>query len=150
MYGLPQASILANQLLDKHLATKGYYQCQHTTGPWRHVWSNITFCLVVDNFSIKVTTMHNMKHLTNALKEHYTATVDMMGSLFWGINSVRIMFKDTLIGTCLATSTKPSQNTSTPNLSLPSMLPTKQPQSNMAQEIRGWRLTPHNYSPQKK
>jgi hypothetical protein len=30
MYGLPQAGILANQLLEKRLAAKGYYQFQHT------------------------------------------------------------------------------------------------------------------------
>jgi hypothetical protein len=30
MYGLPQASILANKLLEKCLAIRGYYQCQHT------------------------------------------------------------------------------------------------------------------------
>ncbi len=32
MYGLPQAGILANQLLEKRLAKKRYYQCQHTPG----------------------------------------------------------------------------------------------------------------------
>ncbi len=34
MYGLPQAGILANQLLEKGLAAKGYYQYQHTPGLW--------------------------------------------------------------------------------------------------------------------
>ena len=77
MYGLPQAGFLANQLLEKRLATKGYYQCQHTPGLWCHVWKNITFCLVVDDFGIKVTNMHNMDHLINALKEHYTVAVNM-------------------------------------------------------------------------
>jgi hypothetical protein len=38
MYGLPQAGIIANQLLKKRLSKKGYYQCQHTPGLWRHVW----------------------------------------------------------------------------------------------------------------
>ncbi len=36
IYGLPQAGILANQLLEKCLTTKVYYQCQHTPGLWRH------------------------------------------------------------------------------------------------------------------
>jgi hypothetical protein len=82
MYGLPQAGILANQLLEKCLAIKGYYQCQHTPGLWHHVWQNITFCLVVHNSGIKVTNMHDMDHLVNALKEHYTMAIDMTGSLF--------------------------------------------------------------------
>jgi hypothetical protein len=86
MYGLPQAGILTNQLLEKCLATKGYYQCQHTPGLWHHVWQNITFCLVVDDFGINVTNMHNMDHLINALKEHYTLAVNMTGSLFCSIH----------------------------------------------------------------
>eukprot|EP00804_Cyclotella_cryptica_P012506 CCRYP_017700-RA/>CCRYP_017700-RA protein AED:0.42 eAED:0.36 QI:0/0/0/1/0.66/0.25/4/0/397 len=53
MYGLPQAGILANKLLEKRLAKAGYYQCQHTPGLWRHVWRPITFCLVVDDLASK-------------------------------------------------------------------------------------------------
>ncbi len=44
------------------------------------------FCLVVDDFGIKVTSMHDMDHLVNALKEHYTVAIDMMGSLFCSIH----------------------------------------------------------------
>jgi hypothetical protein len=82
MYGLPQAGILANQLLEKRLAAKGYYQCQHTPGQWRHMWWSITFCLVVDNFGIKVTNMANFEHLKMALEEHHTIAVNYKGSLF--------------------------------------------------------------------
>ena len=32
MYGLPQAGILANNLLAKRLSKAGYYQCQFTLG----------------------------------------------------------------------------------------------------------------------
>ena len=32
MYGFPQAGILANKLLKKHLAKKGYYELPHTPG----------------------------------------------------------------------------------------------------------------------
>jgi hypothetical protein len=38
MYGLPQAGIIANQLLTKRLQPHGYYQCRHTPGLWRHLW----------------------------------------------------------------------------------------------------------------
>ena len=85
MYGLPQAGIIANQLLEKRLSEKGYYQCQHTPGLWRHVWRSIVFCLVVDNFGIKVTNMDDMHHLTSALEEHYKVAVDWKGSLFCGV-----------------------------------------------------------------
>jgi hypothetical protein len=36
MFGLPQAGIIANQLLTKRLQPHGYYQCRHTPGLWRH------------------------------------------------------------------------------------------------------------------
>jgi hypothetical protein len=62
-----------------------HYQCQHTPGLWCHIWWNITFCLVVDVFGIKVTNMHDMDNLVNALKEHYTVADDMTSSLFCGI-----------------------------------------------------------------
>ena len=85
MYGLPHAGILANQLLEMRLAKKGHYQCQHTPGLWRHVWRSIIFCLVVDNFGIKVTHKSDMIHLKEALDEHYTVAVDWEGTLFCGV-----------------------------------------------------------------
>ncbi len=60
------------------------------------------------------------------------------------------MRKDTLIATCLAVSTKPSQSTNTPNWSLPNMLPLRRHQSNMVHRFRGWSSTPHNPSPQRR
>jgi hypothetical protein len=49
------------------------------------MWRSIMFCLVVDNFGIKVTNMANFKHLKKALEEHYTIAVDYKGSLFCGV-----------------------------------------------------------------
>jgi len=83
MYGLPHADILANQLLEKCLSAKGYYQCQHTPGLWRHDQRSIDFCLVVDDFGIKVTHMDDMHHLKTALEE--PVAVDWKESLFCGI-----------------------------------------------------------------
>jgi hypothetical protein len=85
MYGLPQAGIIAIQLLKKRLSEKGYYQCQRTPGLWRHVWRSIIFCLIVDDVGIKVTNMDNIHHLTSALEEHYKVAVDWKGSLFCGV-----------------------------------------------------------------
>jgi hypothetical protein len=36
VYGLKQAGLLSNQLLQKHLAPFGYYPAQHTPGLWYH------------------------------------------------------------------------------------------------------------------
>jgi hypothetical protein len=43
------------------------------------------FCLVVNNFGIKVTHMDDMHHLKKALEEHYTVAVDWKGSLFCSV-----------------------------------------------------------------
>ena len=38
MYGLPQARLLVNKLLEQQLTARGFYQCQFTLGFWCHVW----------------------------------------------------------------------------------------------------------------
>jgi hypothetical protein len=86
MYGLPQAGILANKLLEQRLNARGYYHCQHTPGLWRHVWRDIIFCLIVDDFGIKTTSRDHIIHLKENLEKHYTVTTDWDGSLFCGIN----------------------------------------------------------------
>ncbi len=86
MYGLPQAGILANKLLKQRLNAKGYYHCQHTLGLWCHLWHDIIFCLVVDDFGIKTTSREHVLDLKTALEEHYTFAMDWNGSLFCSIN----------------------------------------------------------------
>eukprot|EP00957_Ditylum_brightwellii_P048466 3677640-Ditylum_brightwellii.AAC.1 len=53
MYGLPQAGILANRLLTKRLATKGYRPCHHTPGLWKHDLRPVWFSLAADDVGIK-------------------------------------------------------------------------------------------------
>jgi hypothetical protein len=53
MYGLPQADILANELLQHNLAKDGYRPTQHTHGIWTHDTCPISFSLVVDDFGVK-------------------------------------------------------------------------------------------------
>jgi hypothetical protein len=86
VYGLSQAGILANKLLEQQLNAKGYYHYMHTPGLWHHMWQDISFCLVVDNFGIKSTSRDHVLHLKTTLEEHYTVTMDWDGSLFCGIN----------------------------------------------------------------
>jgi hypothetical protein len=54
MYGLKQAVLLANQLLQTRLAPFGYYQAHHTPGLWLHKTQPISFTLVVDDFAIVI------------------------------------------------------------------------------------------------
>ena len=37
VWGLPQAGILANKLLQQRLLPHGYYECKHTPGLWQHL-----------------------------------------------------------------------------------------------------------------
>ena len=53
MYGLPQAGILANQLLKKRLAVHNYYEVPHTPGLFTHKTRPIWFTLTVDDFGVK-------------------------------------------------------------------------------------------------
>ena len=53
MYGLPQAGLIAQQLLEKRLNKEGYRQSEVVPGLWTHDWRPITFSLVVDDFGVK-------------------------------------------------------------------------------------------------
>jgi len=86
MYGLPQAGIVANKDLQKHLQPFGYHSVPHTPGLWKHNTRNITFALVVDDFAIKYTNQHDLQHLQNALQQRYTITIDMDAKLYCGIH----------------------------------------------------------------
>ncbi len=85
MYGLPQAGILANQLLTKRLAPHGYEQSRHTLGLWRHKWRPILFSLVVDNFGIKYVGKQHADHLIQAIEQDYEFSKDWAGQLYCGI-----------------------------------------------------------------
>ena len=76
MYGLPQAGILANQLLRKRLEPHGYYEVKHTPGLWKHESLPIQFTLVVDDFGVKYVGKENAMHLINALKQAYEVETD--------------------------------------------------------------------------
>jgi hypothetical protein len=76
MYGLPQAGIIAQELLQERLAKVGYYQRKIIPGLWTHITKKTCFTLVVDDFAIKYTNLDNAKHLIDALKKDYVITID--------------------------------------------------------------------------
>jgi hypothetical protein len=85
VWGLPQAGILANKLLQKRLAPLGYYKCKNTPGLWKHTLQPISFTLIVDNFGVKYECKKDIDHLIKALKTKYTLTEDWMNNLYCGI-----------------------------------------------------------------
>jgi hypothetical protein len=76
MYGLKQAGLLANQLLQTRIAPFGYYPARHTPGLWLHKTRPIYFTLVVDDFSVKYVGKKHAEHLPNALLQTYELKTD--------------------------------------------------------------------------
>ncbi len=72
MYGLPQAGIIAQDLLTKQLNKAGYCQSKITPVYWQHDWRPISFTLVVDDFGVKYVNKDNIGHLISSLSQDYT------------------------------------------------------------------------------
>jgi hypothetical protein len=85
MYGLPQAGIIAQELLKERLAEYGYHQSKIIPGLWTHKTRPTTFTIVVDDFAIKIMSEKDVDHLINALKKHYTITVDKEATKYIGL-----------------------------------------------------------------
>jgi hypothetical protein len=85
MYGLKQAGLLANQLLQKRLKPFGNCPERHTPGLWLHNTKQTAFSLVVDDFAVKYVTKSDANHLCDALLQHYEITTDWEGTVYSGI-----------------------------------------------------------------
>jgi hypothetical protein len=82
MYDLPQASIIAQELLTKHLHKAGYLQSTITPGYWHHDWGPISFNLVVNNFGVKYINKYNVDHLMSILKQDYKINTNWEGTRY--------------------------------------------------------------------
>jgi hypothetical protein len=85
MYGLPQSGILAQELLEKRLAAKGYHQSKITPGYWTHEWRPISFSLVVDDFGVKYVGEEHAQHLLDSIQEHYKCKAEWDGGRYLGL-----------------------------------------------------------------
>jgi hypothetical protein len=85
MYGLPQAVILLNELLQRNLAKDGYRPTQHTHGLWKHDTRPILFLLVVDDFGVKYVGCEHAEHLMECIKKNYNISSDWKGSAYCGL-----------------------------------------------------------------
>ncbi len=65
-YGLPQAGLLANNLLREGLEEEGYYEAHSTPGLWKHKWCPIQFCLIVDDFGTEYMGIEHFNHLSTS------------------------------------------------------------------------------------
>ncbi len=85
MYGLPQAGIIAQNLLTKRLHRAGYQQSKITPEYWRHDWRPISFALVVDDFGVKYINKEDVVHLASVLKQEYEINIDWEGTGYLGL-----------------------------------------------------------------
>ncbi len=76
VWGLLQAGILANKLLQKGVASHGYFECIKTPSLWQHAWCPIQFTLAVDNFGVKYVGKEHVDHLIQCIKEKDKLTKD--------------------------------------------------------------------------
>ena len=84
MYGLPQAGIIAQQLLEERLGKHGYHQSKTTPGLWKHDTRPIDFSLVVDDFGVKYVGEQNVQHLIDTVRQYYKCSCDWNGERYCG------------------------------------------------------------------
>jgi hypothetical protein len=103
MYGLKQAGLLANQLLQTRLAPFGYYPARHTQGIWLHKTRPISFTLGVDDFAVKYIGKQHAEHLRNALLQNYELATDWSATVYSGMTLKWIATKAYATSPCLDT-----------------------------------------------
>ena len=82
--GFPQAGFHANQQLVYHLSQHGYYQTS-TPSLFRHISSEIAFCLVVDDFGIKYRCIDDFHKLVDCLALLYHVKAQPIATTFLGL-----------------------------------------------------------------
>jgi hypothetical protein len=87
MYGLKQAGLLVNKLVQTCLAPFGYYPARHTPGLWLHKTRPISSTLVVDDFEVKYVGNQHTEHLRNAVLQTYELTTDWTAAVYSGMTS---------------------------------------------------------------
>jgi hypothetical protein len=85
MYGLPQAGIIAQELLTKRLKEHGYSQSEITPGLWKQEWRPITFSLVDDDFGVKYVGEGHAQHLLQTIQKYYQCSVEKEGERYCGL-----------------------------------------------------------------
>jgi hypothetical protein len=85
MYGLPQAGIIAQELLAKRLKEHSYTQSKITPGLWTHEWHPITFSIIVDDFRVKYIGEEHPQHLLQMMQKYYMCSFEKEGERYCGL-----------------------------------------------------------------
>jgi hypothetical protein len=89
MYGLPQAGIIAQELLAKRLKEHGYSQSKTMPSLWKHEWRPIIFSLVVDDFGVKYVGKEHAQHLLQMVQKYYKCLLKEEGEQYCGLTIKR-------------------------------------------------------------
>jgi hypothetical protein len=81
-YGLPQAGILAHNLLRSRLEAKGFYEAASTPSLWHPKWRPIQFCLIVDDFGVEYVGLEHFNYLLGILKIFHGMQYNMASNKF--------------------------------------------------------------------
>ena len=106
MYGLPQAGLIANKLLEKRLNKHGYWQSKLMPGLWNHNTRPIQFTLVVNDFGVKYVGEDHVHHPQQVLKQHYNIKSDWSGQRYIGITLPETISDDRYTSQCPGTPQK--------------------------------------------
>ena len=79
IYGLKQATVLADHQLATYIRTAAYQAIMESTSMWKYATKYTIFCLYVDDFGVKYFNKEDAKHLLDTLGQHYKYTVDWAG-----------------------------------------------------------------------
>ncbi len=82
MYGLPQAGIIAQELLAKKLKEHGYSQSETTPGLWKYEWCPVWFSLVVDDFGVKYIGKEHAQHMLQTVQKYYKCLFEPEGERY--------------------------------------------------------------------
>ena len=85
IYGLPQAGLLANIKLTKHLAKHDYHPKKYTPDLWKHESKQVSVTLIVKNFFIKYTRKEDADHVMAVLKKQYIISEEWYAKLYCGV-----------------------------------------------------------------
>jgi hypothetical protein len=85
MYGLPQAGILTNKLLQQNLVRDGYRPTTHTHDLRTRDTRPISFLLVVDDFRVKYVGREHSEHLMTCSKKEYNISSNWNGTAYCGL-----------------------------------------------------------------
>ena len=86
MHGLPQAGLLAQELLQERLAHHGYHQSETLPVFWKHESRPIVFTLLVDDFGVRYVNKEDAEHLMSVSKQNYEVTEDWEGGRYIGMH----------------------------------------------------------------